>query len=246
MKKKISNIGSFLKKRRKQMNLTQVQVAKKIGIDETTLGRIESGIISIDDKIIALSEILNFSLTEIYDFNDSAVSYFGLDDFCDMAIEYLKESNEPDKLLTFNLYLANTLKDISTEECYQICAENNAGIDYGWLYTKGLSLDEFIEKVTDFIYRDAFECKAIEIIGDDFEFKSEKSDIFQYTKELLSNVERCVCCNKNFIKYLEYYGKIGDDYVCESCKDEECRECIECGELFIKEGRFKKCTECRN
>lgn len=57
------NIGEKLKIRRKELNLTMLQVAKKVGVSEATVSRWESGDIANmrRDKIVSLANALKVS-----------------------------------------------------------------------------------------------------------------------------------------------------------------------------------------
>lgn len=70
------NANELIKKRRKELHLTQKEVADSVGVSEATVSRWESGNIANmgRDKIALLSKILNISPSIIagYDENSSA------------------------------------------------------------------------------------------------------------------------------------------------------------------------------
>lgn len=61
------NLSSTLKKRRKELNLTLLQIADKVGVSEATVQRWESGNIKSlrYNRISKLAEVLNISPAEL-------------------------------------------------------------------------------------------------------------------------------------------------------------------------------------
>lgn len=61
------NLSSTLKKRRKELNLTLLQIANKVGVSEATVQRWESGNIKSlrYNRIAKLAEVLNISPAEL-------------------------------------------------------------------------------------------------------------------------------------------------------------------------------------
>lgn len=67
------NTNELIKQRRKELNLTQKEVADSVGVSEATVSRWESGNIANmgRDKIALLSEILNISPSVIAGYNEN-------------------------------------------------------------------------------------------------------------------------------------------------------------------------------
>lgn len=64
----MSKTAKFLKKIRKEKNITQRELAKKIGVAHTTISAWESDVAQIPlEKAIVLSVNLNFNLQDILD-----------------------------------------------------------------------------------------------------------------------------------------------------------------------------------
>lgn len=71
----MKNIGDILKKRRIEMQLTQEEVANRVGVKKATVSRWESGAIGsmAADKIIKLSEVLHISPMTLISFDGNVV-----------------------------------------------------------------------------------------------------------------------------------------------------------------------------
>ena len=71
----MKNIGDILKKRRIEMQLTQEEVANRVGVKKATVSRWESGAIGsmAADKIIKLSEVLHISSMTLISFDGNVV-----------------------------------------------------------------------------------------------------------------------------------------------------------------------------
>lgn len=92
-----TSIGALLKQRRKELSLTQRQIAQEVGVTEATVSRWESG--DIDnmrrDKIAGLANALKMSPLLIMGMEDAGQSYNPvnseevelLDDYRNMPVE---------------------------------------------------------------------------------------------------------------------------------------------------------------
>ncbi len=66
-------IGSYIAKKRREMNLTQEQLAEKLGVSNKTISKWENGKCMPDYSIIQeLCETLSISLSELMDGEDEA------------------------------------------------------------------------------------------------------------------------------------------------------------------------------
>lgn len=68
------NLSSVLKKRRKELNLTLLDIAKKVGVSEATVQRWESGNIKNirHEKIAKLAEVLNITPAELMGWDEKS------------------------------------------------------------------------------------------------------------------------------------------------------------------------------
>lgn len=71
----MSDISNILKTRRKELNLTMYEVAKKVGVSEGTISRWESGDIENmrRDKIVAIAKALNITPSIIMGWEDTPI-----------------------------------------------------------------------------------------------------------------------------------------------------------------------------
>lgn len=71
------NANELIKQRRKELNLTQKEVANCVGVSEATVSRWESGDIANmgRDKIALLSKVLNISPSIIAGYDEDISSY---------------------------------------------------------------------------------------------------------------------------------------------------------------------------
>lgn len=66
----LQNLGKNLKKYRKACNMTQEQLAEKVGIHPTYVGKLESGKNNPSVKMMfRISRALNIKLSNIFDFD---------------------------------------------------------------------------------------------------------------------------------------------------------------------------------
>ena len=66
----LENLGRNLKKYRKECNLTQEQLAEKVGIHPTYVGKLEAGKNNPSVKILfKISRALKIKLSKVFDFD---------------------------------------------------------------------------------------------------------------------------------------------------------------------------------
>lgn len=100
-------IGYILRSKRKELKLTQKQVAEYCGVTEATISRWESGNISNmrRDKIYKLATILQLSPAEIMGFTEQEMRAFETGDLLAFA------SNDPDAITLLAEYQKMTKTD---------------------------------------------------------------------------------------------------------------------------------------
>lgn len=94
------DIGKLLKDRRKELNLTQADVAKAVGVVDATICRWETGNISNmgRDKIYKLATVLQISPAEIMGFSEQEMRAYEEGDLLAFA------SNDPDAVTLIEEY----------------------------------------------------------------------------------------------------------------------------------------------
>lgn len=66
----LENLGKNLRKYRKENNLTQEQLAEKVGIHSTYVGKLEAGKNNPSVKMLfKISRALNIKLSNVFDFD---------------------------------------------------------------------------------------------------------------------------------------------------------------------------------
>ncbi len=92
------NLSSTLKKRRKELNLTLLQIADKVGVSEATVQRWESGNIKSlrYNRISKLAEVLNISPAELMGWDEKNLTTTTSDEISPAGHEMLTILNNLD------------------------------------------------------------------------------------------------------------------------------------------------------
>lgn len=95
------NIGSFISKKRREKNLTQEQLAEKLGVSHKTVSKWETGKCMPDYSIIEpLCESLEISISELIDGEEKGDKSFRLYDN-DQTIYLLEKTKKLENSLSF-------------------------------------------------------------------------------------------------------------------------------------------------
>lgn len=99
--KHVQRLGAFLQTRREELGLSARQLASRAATDQTTINRIEQGLIAAPrpDKLARIAEALGLSLADVYAHAGYAV---------------------PEDLPSFKPYLRTKYRDLPSDEIEKI------------------------------------------------------------------------------------------------------------------------------
>lgn len=86
-------LGNRIKELRKNLGITQEQLAEKISIDQRNLSNIECGVTFPSKSLNAIAEALNIELMELFDFKHTTLKSSDMKSYINKALDKLDEKD---------------------------------------------------------------------------------------------------------------------------------------------------------